>query len=184
MRRSRRRRGPSSTSPPPTADDEKAQTLFLLADMPGPQDPNAKETISVVRGDGTGEKVLSTDGRTPNWTPDGRVVFASKRSGSEQVWIMDADGGNARQIGALDAKMDPIMPQLGKNGVVVFMGWNANEDPRGDSNGGIWAMKDDGSDLREIAVGMQPSLAISGTWVAYTFQTAGAWTSTAATSAR
>jgi len=35
----------------------------------------------------------------PRFSPDGRrIVFASDRSGAEQVWIADADGRNPRQI--------------------------------------------------------------------------------------
>lgn len=35
----------------------------------------------------------------PRWTPDGKqLVFISTRSGSSQVWIMNADGGAARQV--------------------------------------------------------------------------------------
>ena len=35
----------------------------------------------------------------PSLTPDGKtIVFASKRSGREQIWRMDADGGNPRQL--------------------------------------------------------------------------------------
>ena len=35
----------------------------------------------------------------PRYSPDGRhIVFASDRSGGEQVWVMDTDGRNARAI--------------------------------------------------------------------------------------
>ncbi|MBY0375722.1 MAG: S9 family peptidase, partial [Bryobacteraceae bacterium] len=35
----------------------------------------------------------------PRWTPDGKqLVFISTRSGSSQVWIMNADGGAARPV--------------------------------------------------------------------------------------
>ncbi len=35
----------------------------------------------------------------PRYSPDGAsIVFSSDRSGAEQLWIMDADGGNPRQI--------------------------------------------------------------------------------------
>ena len=69
--------------------------------------------IRVMRTDGTGIVNVTSgwclDGSTgagctlseeimPAWTPDGRIVFASNRSGSPQLWIMDANGSNARQV--------------------------------------------------------------------------------------
>lgn len=38
------------------------------------------------------------DDRHPHWLPDGRIVFASNRAGSYDLYIMDADGGNLRRL--------------------------------------------------------------------------------------
>lgn len=32
------------------------------------------------------------------WTPDGRIVYASDQTGDAEIWIMDADGANARPL--------------------------------------------------------------------------------------
>jgi Domain of unknown function (DUF5050)/WD40-like Beta Propeller Repeat len=123
---------------------------------------DANRTIYTVRGDGTGKKVLTTFGDSPSWTPDGKIIFVSHRSGSGQIWIMDEDGGNPQQIGQTTS--NPIMPQQARNGLIAFMG--------GDQGDSIFTMKTDGSALRELVThGMQPSLALSGTWLAYTVQT-------------
>jgi hypothetical protein len=29
---------------------------------------------------------------TPNWTPDGRIIFISDRSGTRQIWIRNSSG--------------------------------------------------------------------------------------------
>ena len=35
----------------------------------------------------------------PSWSPDGRsIAFTSYRSGAEQIWVMDVDGKNLRQL--------------------------------------------------------------------------------------
>src|SRR5207237_8894268 len=37
--------------------------------------------------------------RHPRWSPDGKsVLFESSRSGTSQLWIVDATGGDARQL--------------------------------------------------------------------------------------
>jgi len=33
------------------------------------------------------------------WSPDGRkIAFVSDRTGNEDIWVMDSDGGNLRQL--------------------------------------------------------------------------------------
>ncbi|MEW6522893.1 MAG: S9 family peptidase [Bacillota bacterium] len=40
-----------------------------------------------------------TSDRSPRWAPDGRrLAFVSDRSGKPQVWVIDASGGEARQL--------------------------------------------------------------------------------------
>src|SRR5262249_34002443 len=129
--------------------------------------------IHVAHADSGDDALLSTEGgpMMPSWTPDGRIIFVSRRSGSSQIWLMDADGGNARQVGSLSPATLPLMPQLATNGPAVFMAADERAQPDG-ANAGIWAMRDDGSGLRQLTTGTQPSLARSGTWLSYTFETA------------
>jgi Tol biopolymer transport system component len=160
---------PSSSESSTTAAYVKQHGLLLVSTAPGPGNPSADYSIYTTHPDGTGKTVLATEGGSPSWTPDGRVIFISKRSGSQQIWIMDEGGGGARQIGNLSPSIQPLMPQMAKNGLIVFMGSDPETEP--DGNVGIWKMQSDGSGLAELTRGMQPFLASSGTWVAYTYQT-------------
>ncbi|MFC1553055.1 TolB family protein [candidate division KSB1 bacterium] len=55
-----------------------------------------------MRPDGSDLKRLTTSPGSdtePDWSPDGsKIVFTSTRSGSSDIWLMDADGSNQTQI--------------------------------------------------------------------------------------
>src|SRR5947209_709501 len=54
-----------------------------------------------------------------SWTPDGRIVFTSEASGNLDLWIMDGDGGNRKQL-TTDSHSD-ITPSVSPDGrFVVF----------------------------------------------------------------
>jgi dipeptidyl aminopeptidase/acylaminoacyl peptidase len=53
--------------------------------------------------DGSGRRQLTTalgkKDRHPRWSPDGkRILFESNRSGTMQLWVLDVNGGEARQL--------------------------------------------------------------------------------------
>ncbi len=68
--------------------------------------------IVFVAGDGPDIHVMDPDGGNvvqlttdpsfdsfPDWSPDGaRIVFQSARTGGDEAWLMDADGGNLAQL--------------------------------------------------------------------------------------
>jgi hypothetical protein len=128
-----------------------------------------RASIVLTSSERTREQVLTDDGLSPSWTPDGHVIFASGKSGSQQIWIMDDTGANARQLTELAADVLPVMPQRARNGVVVYAGHDAQTEP--DGNTGIWIIDEEGATPRQLTRGMQPFLAPSGTWVAFTLQT-------------
>ncbi len=133
--------------------------------------------VYTIHPDGTGKKILNGAGNgAPSWTPDGKIIFVSSRSGSPQIWIMDEDGQNAHQIGNIGSIGGPIgTPQLGKNGLVVFADVEGSPTEHQDNpgpNNGTWIMNEDGSGLRLLLANcLSPSLALSGTWLTCTRQT-------------
>jgi serine/threonine protein kinase/Tol biopolymer transport system component len=65
-------------------------------------DVNGKSSIWVMNADGTDAKALTdaaADDYAPQASPDGRtIIFGSRRTNLYQVWRMDADGGNPKQL--------------------------------------------------------------------------------------
>lgn len=78
----------------------------------------------------------------PRFSPDGkRIAFISDRSGQDNVWVMDVDGGNPRQVS--DQKEDRMaLPTWTPDGdyLIVRRGGDANVRGRGD----LWLYHVDG----------------------------------------
>jgi Tol biopolymer transport system component len=55
----------------------------------------------------------------PAWTPDGRIVFASNRSGAFQILTMDAQGGDLRVV-VPNPGDEVTHPQWSRTGKLVF----------------------------------------------------------------
>jgi len=63
-------------------------------------------------GGGTPRRLTEQGNRNerPRWSPDSRqIAFISDRGGSSQVWIMNADGSQARQITNLATEADGVL---------------------------------------------------------------------------
>ena len=60
------------------------------------------DDLLVMRTDGTGLRKLTDDAhrdREPKWSPDGKAIaFYSDRSGTFQIWTINADGSGLRQL--------------------------------------------------------------------------------------
>lgn len=98
------------------------------------------------------------------WTPAGKIVYCSNASGHVDLWIMDADGGNRRQLTS-DAGNN-IHPTVSPDGrYVVFASdrtgayhlWRMNLDS------GITNQLTDTGDTGEV----YPHYSPDGRWVAY-----------------
>ncbi|MGI8641835.1 MAG: winged helix-turn-helix domain-containing protein [Pyrinomonadaceae bacterium] len=80
------------------------------------------------------------------WTPDGKIIYRSHKDGVSNLWTMDADGGNRRQL-TTNAQVDSrglcISPD-GKH--LVFGSWRS-----GKSN--LWRVDADGENLTQLTNG-------------------------------
>ncbi|PYS51113.1 MAG: hypothetical protein DMF68_05365 [Acidobacteria bacterium] len=98
------------------------------------------------------------------WTPDGgRIVYSSNASGNDDIWIVNADGGNQKQLTS-NARVNRL-PAVSPDGrFIVFL-----SDRSGTPH--IWRMNLDGSDQRQLtngALGEQtPQFSPDGRWIVY-----------------
>ena len=78
------------------AANKKPSQIWIV---PGPDGPA-----------GAAPRQITHDGEAnqrARWSPDSkRIAFVSDRGGSSQIWLMDPDGGNAKQITSLSTEAD------------------------------------------------------------------------------
>lgn len=94
---------------------------------------------------GTDPCVLAFDGH-PSWTPDGRILFLSDRTGGIGIWTMATDGTDAREVIDL-GDASAAMPSMSANGErIVFV--TDLHDLGGDRN--VHTVRSDGRQLRRL----------------------------------
>jgi len=98
------------------------------------------------------------------WTPDDRILYASSTGNSRDIWIMNRDGTEPRQLTA-NAGVN-LQPQPSGDGhYIVFSSNRAN---KGAFN--LWRMDLDGSNPLQLTHGKgegQPVCSPDGRWVVY-----------------
>lgn len=97
----------------------------------------------------------------PVYSPDGgRIAFISDRSGINQVWAMDADGGNQTQL-TFDLIAKNQLPDWSPDGSRIAY----------EAGGDLYAMGADGSDQRRLTSGLSgesgPAWSPDGTQIAF-----------------
>jgi serine/threonine protein kinase/Tol biopolymer transport system component len=97
-----------------------------------------------------------------SWTPDGRIVYGSGARGNQDIWIVNADGSDQRQLTA-NANAD-LWPEVTPDGrYIVFV-----SDRAGGSN--IWRMDIDGGNAKRLTAGSgesRPHCSPDGRWAVY-----------------
>jgi TolB protein len=109
--------------------------------------------IYLVEADGSGERRLTYTPRAandalpyssqPSWSPDGsEIVFRSNRDGEPDVWVMRADGTDARQVA--DDPGDERYPGFSPDGTRIA--FTSTRD--GDTD--VFTMRRDGGDVQKL----------------------------------
>jgi TolB protein len=80
------------------------------------------------------------------WTPNGRLIYRSNKDGVSNLWSMDVDGGNRRQL-TKNAQLDSRGMCMSPDGkYLVFGSWRS-----GRSN--LWRVDADGANLTQLTNG-------------------------------
>jgi serine/threonine protein kinase/Tol biopolymer transport system component len=103
------------------------------------------------------------------WTPDGRIIHSARVAGTIDLWIVDADGNNSRQL--TFKTRNNHSPSVTPDGrYIVFVSDRM-------SNYNIWRMDLDGSNAKQLTnttgAALQPECSSDGKWVLYTIALAG-----------
>jgi Tol biopolymer transport system component len=96
------------------------------------------------------------------WTPDNRLVYCSRVSGNWDIWVMNKDGTEQKQLN-VDSHND-LFPAVSTDGRYIFFG----SDRAGTFN--IWRMEIDGSHPTQLTRGRsqtRPEVTPNGQWVVY-----------------
>ncbi len=99
-----------------------------------------------------------------SWTPDRRLAYVSRVSGSQDVWIMNADGSDQKQLTTVATRADVYPSVCGDGSYIVF-----TSTRQGNSN--IWRIGLDGSNPKQLTTGIGeefPSCSPDGRSVVYT----------------
>lgn len=128
-----------------TATDDTAASGDLSLIAYAARDSDGRQQIFVVKPDGTAKRPLTKDGKqnySPAWSPDGKqLAWVSDRSGSPQIWVMDADGTHLVQLTTEGQNVAPAWSNDGKT--LAFA-----SQRRGHSE--IWLMAADGSQQKPL----------------------------------
>ncbi len=93
------------------------------------------------------------------WTPDGRIVYDSSASSNSSIWIINADGSDAKQL--TDGSGDDFAPEVAPDGSHIIFGAVRNGFQ-------VWRMDIDGGDPRQMTHGTgTPTFSYSpdGRWI-------------------
>lgn len=142
---------------------------------------NLQTEIWAARADSSSEPTqLAADGSAPAWSPDGSTIayvatVAFDGIARGELWLMDADGGNPRQLMTLLSARDQEVqsPAWSPDGTqVAFVGV-----PLGEGVPSIWVVDTDGENLRQVtAEGAAPDWSTDGRQIAFSVPPrVGAW---------
>jgi serine/threonine protein kinase len=133
-----------------TMQGERLSSIWILPDG------DTKRALKVGSGRSDGDDGIS-------WTPDGKIVYTSSTTGDQDIWVMNADASDQRQLTRNARRSSaPVISPDGR--YIVFASTRA-----GDRR--IWRIDVDGGNPKQLTAGKDdqyPFCAPDGHWVVYT----------------
>lgn len=123
---------------------------------------DASQAVQIKSGGDNQEGVIGL-----SWTPDGRIVFHSLASGTDDIWIMNGDGSDRRQLTNESANYDLKVTPDGR--YIVF-----TSERTGAMN--LWRMDLDGGNPKQLTSGESDygaAITPDSEWVIYNSSSSG-----------
>ncbi len=122
---------------------------------------------------GINSKTAADDGeRGISWTKDGKIVFVSSEGGAQNIWRMDADGGNPNPL-TKDYRFGKLLPTLSIGGdAITFLSRAVDPITKELIPGNtFFQMDSDGQNVRRVVESNDCAFAAASAnadWVVYT----------------
>jgi Tol biopolymer transport system component len=158
--------------PGPRFDPDGHGRLLVFRDSPA--GVNVNDDIAMIRTDGTGFRNLTRSPDVnewgPAWSPDGRqIAYSSDENGVPQIFVMDADGSNARRLSDIWGEYPAWSPDGSR---IAFASSMGGSTPFGDPDYDVFVMDVGGSDETNLTTSPDsnegyPTWSPDGEWIAF-----------------
>lgn len=147
-----------------TKDSETYGVLNMNKDATAIVSTHVKEDfrIKLIRTENPSATAVLTNASAAAFAPDGKIYFSSIMSGNDEIWSIDADGGNQRQL--TNNAADEFAPIVSPDNNSVFFVSNKSGSAQ------LWRMNTDGSNQTQMTQtngGAPVFVAPDGEWVYY-----------------